>query len=70
MNAQKQLVMFLTGAGGSGKSEVIKEILIYCEEYCNQICVPFTDRIIVVTALTGVAAVLIKGETLRSATHA
>ena len=30
---------------------------------------PFTDRTIVVTALTGVAAVLIKGETLHSALH-
>ena len=69
VNARKQLILFLTGAAGSGKSQVIKEVLIYCQEYCEQIKVPFTDRTIVVTALTGVAAVLIHGETLHSATH-
>jgi len=63
------LVLFLTGAAGAGKSKVINEILSYCKEYCEQIMVPFTDRTIVVTALTGVAAVLINGETLHSATH-
>lgn len=69
MNEKKKLVLFLTGAGGTGKSKVIQEVLLYCQEYCEQIQVPFTDRTIVVTALTGVAAVLINGETLHSATY-
>jgi len=69
VNGCKKLVLFLTGAGGTGKSKVINEVLLYCQEYCEQIQVPFTDRTIVVTALTGVAAVLINGETLHSATH-
>jgi hypothetical protein len=67
MNGQSNLCLFLTGAGGSGKSYVIEHVLSYANEYCDNIAVPFTDRTIVVTALTGVAAVLIKGETLHSA---
>jgi hypothetical protein len=69
VNGCDQLVLFLTGAAGAGKSKVINEVLSYCKEYCDQIMVPFTDRTIVVTALTGVAAVLINGETLHSAAH-
>jgi hypothetical protein len=69
VNGRDQLVLFLTGAAGAGKSKVINEVLSYCKEYCEQIMVPFTDRTIVVTALTGVAAVLINGETLHSAAH-
>ena len=69
LNAKSQLVMFVSGAGGTGKSKVIDHVVSYAKEYCENISVPFTDRTIVVTALTGIAAVLIKGETLHSATH-
>ena len=70
LNARAQLIMFVSGAGGTGKSNVIDHVVSYAKEYCENISVPFTDRTIVVTALTGIAAVLIKGETLHSATHA
>ena len=63
-----QLIMFLTGPGGSGKSEVINQLLVYCRDFCGHIDRPFTSRTILVTACSGVAATLIGGQTLHSAT--
>ena len=65
----KQLIMFLTGPGGSGKSEVIKTLLEYAQEYCSMIKCQFTEYTILVTAYSGVAATLIHGQTLHSATQ-
>jgi energy-coupling factor transporter ATP-binding protein EcfA2 len=62
-----QLIMFLTGPGGSGKSEIIKELLAYVEQFCSAIQQPFTKRTILVTACSGVAATLIHGQALHSA---
>ena len=62
-----QLVMFITGPGGSGKSEIINELLAYAQEYCANIQQPFTRRTILITACSGVAATLIHGETVHSA---
>jgi len=61
--------MFLTGAGGSGKSEVITEVLRYAEQFCSNLNVPFDRYTIRVTALTGVAATDVLGETIHSAAH-
>ena len=63
-----QLIMFLTGPGGSGKSEVINELLRYAQKFCSNIQQPFTKKTILVTACSGVAATLIHGQTLHSAT--
>jgi hypothetical protein len=63
----EQLIMFLTGAGGSGKSLVINSVLAYAKAFCKGLEVPFTSRTIVVTALTGVAATMIGGETIHKA---
>ena len=60
--------MFLTGPGGSGKSQVIKAICTYSKAYCVELELPFDRRTLVVTALTGVAATRIFGETIHSAT--
>ena len=62
-----QLVLFLSGAGGSGKSEVIVQVMLYCSEFCKNLNVEFTSSTIRITALTGVAATLIGGETIHSA---
>jgi Cdc6-like AAA superfamily ATPase len=64
-----QLIMFLTGPGGSGKSRVINEVLTYAKEYCMNLKVPFTTRTILVCGMSGVAATLINGETAHSALH-
>jgi len=69
MGNEKQLLLFLTGAGGSGKSEVINNVRRYSKGFCKQLGQPFNSRTIVVTAMTGVAATAIHGETLASAAH-
>lgn len=65
----KQLILFLHGPGGSGKSTVIDLVLEYAKEYCGHLQHPFTSRTIVVTAMSGVAATLILGETTHSAVY-
>ena len=64
-----KLDMFLTGAGGTGKTHVIKCVNTYGKEFCKLMGYPFDKRTIVVTALTGVAATCILGETIDSAAH-
>ena len=67
-NDTEQLICCLHGPAGSGKSTVIELVLLYAKEYCsylpNVICCCNT---IVVTAMTGVAATLICGETMHGA---
>ena len=60
----KQLVLFLDGPGGSGKSTVIKEVLRYGSQFCKNIQYPFNEMTILVTATSGVAATLINGDTI------
>ena len=65
-----QLILFLHGPGGSGKSTVIDLVLAYAKEYCKMYKNnSFTSRTIVITALSGVAATLILGEITNSALH-
>lgn len=61
------LRMFLDGAGGSGKSRVVSELMKYARQYTSRLNLTFDMRTIVVTALSGVAATSIGGETLHSA---
>jgi AAA15 family ATPase/GTPase len=35
LGAKTQLIMFMTGAGGSGKSNVISAFYAYCKEFCK-----------------------------------
>ena len=66
--ANDKLRMFLTGPGGSGKSEVINQLITYSQEFCARINFPFTTNTILVTACLGVTATLIHGQTLHSVT--
>ena len=66
-NGDRQLIMFLTGAGGSGKTEIINSVLAYTKGFCMQMKYVFDKRLIVITAMSGVAATLINGETIHSA---
>jgi type II secretory pathway predicted ATPase ExeA len=67
MSNTTQLIMFMTGPGGSGKTRVINAVLAYAKGLCKELNYMFDKRMIVVTALTGVAATLINGETIHSA---
>ena len=64
---KKQFIAFLSGAGGTGKSQVIDTVKTYCKTLCDNLNVKFDRRTIVVTALTGSAAIAINGETTHSA---
>jgi AAA domain len=61
-----QLIAFLNKAGGTGKSHVIKCLVKYAKQLCHNLDMRYTRRTIVVTALTGAAAVGIRGETSHS----
>lgn len=62
-----RLVCLLSGVGGTGKSFVIKAVVGYSKRLCSRLNVEFNNRSIVVSALTGTAAVSIRGETVHSA---
>jgi hypothetical protein len=57
----------MTGAGGSGKSNVISAFFAYCKEFCKNLGAHFDSRTIIITAITGVAATSIMGETTSKA---
>ena len=63
----KQLICFLTVAGGSGKSKVLNAVKSYGKNFSENMGATFMKRAIVVTALTGTAAVTIGGETAHGA---
>lgn len=66
----QNLICFLHGPGGSGKSTVINLILLYAREFCDKMTsYNFTSRTIVVTAMTGVAATILMGDTIHNAAH-
>ena len=67
--AKENLVAFIHGPGGAGKSAVIDLLILYCSEYCHHLDYPFDQHTIIVTALTGVAATHVMGETTHRATH-
>jgi hypothetical protein len=65
-----QLICLLHGPGGSGKTAVIDLLMEYAREYCSYLDnFEFTSRTIVVTAMTGVAATILMGETIHSAAY-
>jgi hypothetical protein len=65
-----QLICLLHGPGGSGKMTVMDLLLEYAWEYCSYIeDFTFSSRTIVVTAMSGVAATLLLGETTHAAVY-
>ena len=63
LGAKPQLLMFMTGAGGAGKSNVITALIEYCKEFCANLKVHFDSQTLIITAMTGVAATSIMGQT-------
>jgi hypothetical protein len=65
--AVQQLLMCVTGPGGSGKSHVIKCCRMYCKMFCDAIGKPFNFSVFPITATTNAAAALLQGCTIHSA---
>mmetsp|Transcript_45114 Transcript_45114/g.109778 ORF Transcript_45114/g.109778 Transcript_45114/m.109778 type:complete len:571 (+) Transcript_45114:3498-5210(+) len=63
VNKKGQYIVLLHGPGGTGKSHVIKHVITYAQKAMENMNVVFNKRTIVVTAITGSAAVSIRGET-------
>ena len=64
---EEQLIMFLHGPGGSGKSACIEILKVYAGQFCEMLGVPFTKNTIRITAMSGVAATVLGGDTAHSA---
>jgi hypothetical protein len=61
---QSQLIMFLTGLAGSGKSTAVKVAQPFCNDVCIAVGVMWSDQTFLFTAYTGAAASLFGGVTI------
>jgi ATP-dependent DNA helicase PIF1 len=66
---QEQLLLFLTGPAGSGKSTAMRMAEQFCYEFCMAVGVMWGDRTFLFTAYTGSAASLIGGVTISKAAY-
>ena len=66
---KEHLNMFLTGAGGTGKSQVIYTSQAFCCQFAAKLGVMFNEKTFLITACTGSAASLLKGFTIHSCAH-
>jgi hypothetical protein len=62
-----QLLMFLTGPAGSGKSTAMKIAQQFCYEFCIAVGIMWSDKSFIFTAYTGSAASLFGGVTISKA---
>lgn len=66
--AREQLIMFVTGLAGAGKSTAIKVAQRFCFEFCKAASIMWNDNTFLFTAYTGSAAAAFGGLTTSSAT--
>jgi hypothetical protein len=64
---KSQLVMFLTGPAGSGKSTAVKVAQQFCYDFCLAVGVMWSDTTFLFTTYTGAAASLFGGVTISKA---
>ena len=67
--AQDQLLMFLTGPAGAGKSTAMMAASRFCFEFCLSVSVFWSDTSFLITAYTGSAASLVGGRTICKAAY-
>ncbi len=66
---QEQLLLFLTGPAGSGKSTAMRVAKQFCYEFCVAVGVMWSDTTFLFTAYIGSAASLIGGVTISKAAY-
>lgn len=66
LGAEKQLLMFVTGPAGAGKSTAITVAQQFCYEFCISLGIKWNENTFMFTATTGCAAALFDGTTLHS----
>ena len=69
LGGDEQLLMYLTGAGGTGKSHVIFTSRSFCQEFSDSIQVMFDKNSFMITACTGSAASLLDGMTIHKSAY-
>ena len=60
----EQLVRFLMGFAGAGKSTCVKVAQRFCCEFCSAVSIPWNNNTFLFTATTGSAASLFEGQTI------
>jgi hypothetical protein len=66
--AKHQLLLCVTGPGGSGKRHTVKCCCLYCKSFCYAIRKPFDFSVFPITATSNSAASLLQGKTIHTAT--
>lgn len=66
---REQLIMFVTGFAGAGKSTAIKVAQTFCYEFCKAASIMWEDNTFLFTAYTGSAAAAFGGLTTTKATY-
>ena len=69
LGAKEQLLMFVTGPAGAGKSTAITVAQKFCFEFSKSVGLNWTKDTFLFTAMTGVAASLFGGMTIHSVAH-
>jgi hypothetical protein len=64
---REQLIMFLTGFAGAGKSTCVKIAQRFCYEFCRAVSVYWADNAFYFTSTTGSSAALFGGHTIHDA---
>ena len=66
---REQLIMFVTGLAGAGKSKAINVAQSFCFEFCKAASVMWKENTFLFTVFTGSAAAAFGGLTTSSATY-
>ena len=69
LGAKEQLLMFISGPAGAGKSTSITVAQRFCFEFCRALGMVWCDETFLFTAMTGVAAAIFGGTTIHSVGH-
>ena len=64
-----QLIMLVTGQGGSGKSTCVSLAQRFCHSFCTRLAILFDDKTFTFTSTTGSSAAIFGGTTVHSAAY-